>query len=63
MDRRAFSIDEFGRTYGLGRSLTYSLMKEGKLKGIKVGRKRLITADAAEAWLASLSEPQNQKAA
>jgi excisionase family DNA binding protein len=63
MDRRAFSIDEFGRTYGLGRSLTYTLLKEGKLQGVKVGRKRLIPADAAEAWLAGLSEPQAEQAA
>lgn len=63
MNRRAYSIDEFGDAYGPKRSLTYKLLNEGKLKAVKVGKKRLILADDAEAWLASLKNELNQIAA
>jgi excisionase family DNA binding protein len=35
-------IPEFGRLSGLGRSKTYELIGEGKLKSIKIGKRRLI---------------------
>ena len=63
MNRRAYTINEFGAAYGPKRSLTYKLLNEGKLKAVRVGKKRLILADDAEAWLASLKSNPNQLAA
>jgi excisionase family DNA binding protein len=63
MNRRAYTINEFGPAYGPKRSLTYKLLNEGKLKAVKVGKKRLILADDAEAWLASLKSNPTQLAA
>ena len=53
---RAFSISEFCRRYGIGRTNAYQEIAAGRLRALKVGRRTLITHDAAEAWLAALPE-------
>jgi excisionase family DNA binding protein len=53
---RAFSIREFCRRYGIGRTNAYQEIATGRLRAAKVGRRTLITHDAAEAWLAALPE-------
>jgi excisionase family DNA binding protein len=51
---RAFSIDEFCRRYGIGRTTSYAEIAAGRLRCRKVGKRSLITEDDAEAWLESL---------
>ena len=47
----AYSIIEFCRTYGLGRSTFYRLQSAGNAPRIMaVGRRRLITREAADEW-------------
>jgi excisionase family DNA binding protein len=53
---RAFPIDEFCRIYGIGRTTAYYEIAARRLRAVKVGRRTLITQDAAEAWLAALPE-------
>jgi excisionase family DNA binding protein len=53
---RAFSIPEFCRRYGIGRTNAYQEIATGRLRALKAGRRTLITHEAAEAWLASLPE-------
>ena len=60
---RAFPIDEFCRRYGIGRTNTYQEIAAGRLRAVKVGRRTLITQDAAEAWLSSLAEANTGKSA
>ncbi len=48
---RAYRINDFCRLYGIGRTGTYKLIKEGRLPSITIGGRRLIPADAAEALL------------
>ena len=48
-EKRAFRINEFCAAYGLGRTKTYELIKNGKLRTNMVGGRRLIHKDAAEA--------------
>lgn len=36
---------------GLGRTTTYRLIKEGRLRSIKVGRRRLVTVDEIARFL------------
>jgi excisionase family DNA binding protein len=48
LPKRAISLREFGELYGFGRSKTYLLIKEGRLRSLKVGGKRLIRVDDAE---------------
>jgi excisionase family DNA binding protein len=52
-DKRAISIREFCKCYGIGRTTAYDEIADGRLRAIKVGRKTLIPLDDAEAWLAS----------
>ncbi|MFC0282539.1 helix-turn-helix domain-containing protein [Camelimonas abortus] len=49
--RRALSIPEFCEAYGLSRSTVYRMMANGALPSVKIGKRRLIPVDAAEALL------------
>ena len=57
---RAFSIAEFCRAYGIGRTTAYQEIAAGRLRAVKVGQRTLIASDAAEAWLAALPEFKSQ---
>jgi len=48
------SLPEFCREYKLSRSLAYRLLRDGGLKGVKVGRLTRIRRKDAEAWVAKL---------
>ncbi len=51
VEKRAFQVNEFASAYGLSRSTIYLLMKSGKLRTVRIGGRRLIPRDAAEALL------------
>ena len=46
----AFSIPEFAEAFKLGRSTVYELIEAGQLQSFHVGRRSLISYQAAEAW-------------
>jgi excisionase family DNA binding protein len=48
----AYSVNEFCRVVGLGRTTVYALIADRKLATIKIGGRRLIPRDAALALLA-----------
>ena len=50
----AYTIPDFCARYGVGRSLTYCLIAEGKLIARKAGRRTLIDAASAARWYAAL---------
>ena len=50
-ERRALRINEFCEAYGLSRSTAYKLIKEGKLRAVLIGGRRVIPVEAAEALL------------
>jgi hypothetical protein len=52
--QRAFSIEQFCRRYGVGRTKAYEELKLGRLHARKIGRRTVITEDDAEAWLRRL---------
>ena len=52
----AFTITEFIKWSRIGRTKTYQLINDQKLRCVKVGRKTLILRVDAEAWLNSLPE-------
>jgi excisionase family DNA binding protein len=52
--QRAFSILEFCRIYGVGRTTAYQQVKAGRLRVVKVGKRTLVPVDAAETWLKNL---------
>jgi excisionase family DNA binding protein len=49
--RRALTVREFREAYRVSHSYTYELIRTGKLPDVKIGGKRLIPVDAAEALL------------
>ena len=51
-ERLAYSLDEAAALTGLSRELLYDQMRAGKLSYIKVGRRRIITRQHLEAFLA-----------
>jgi len=58
----ALTIEETAGWAGLGRGRIYEEVRAGRLRISKVGRRTLVRADDARAWLASLSsEPDSQR--
>jgi excisionase family DNA binding protein len=53
-ERRAFPIADFCRRYSIGRTTAYREIAAGRLRAVKVGRRTLITEEAAKDWLAGL---------
>ena len=51
-DRLAYSVEEAARVTGLSRDLLYDEMRAGRLVYLKVGRRRIITRQHLEAFLA-----------
>lgn len=50
-----FSVDEWCQLSGISRTRFYELMAEGLApKSFKVGKRRLISAEAAAAWTAQM---------
>jgi excisionase family DNA binding protein len=52
--KRAFSIEEFCRRFGVGRTKVYEELRRGRLRARKIGRRTIITEDDAEGWLRRL---------
>lgn len=51
------SVDEFCEAYGLSKSMFYKLLRTGKAPRImKVGRRTLISFEAAEEWQRSVEQ-------
>jgi excisionase family DNA binding protein len=50
-DRLAFRVDEFCAVTRISRSTLYKLMREGKIRTVRVAGRRLIPAEAARALL------------
>lgn len=61
-DKAAFDIESFCRRHSIGRIKVYQEITKGRLRAIKVGRRTLITAADAYAWLSSLPafNPKNR---
>ena len=49
--RKSLSVDELARRNGICRATIYNEIARGNLKTIKVGRRRLITAEQEADWL------------
>jgi hypothetical protein len=49
-----YSIEEFGKLYGICRSLVYVEIRDGRLKARKVGRRTVIASEDGEEWFSKL---------
>jgi hypothetical protein len=57
---RGFSVEEFCRRYGIGRTRAYQELNAGRLRARKVGKRTIVTADDAESWLSCLPNLEAQ---
>lgn len=60
-DRLLLPIIEAARKVGLGRSKFYELVSEGRVKTVRVGRRRLVSAAALDEFVASLETEGNEE--
>ena len=51
IDVRAYRVDAAARAYGLSRTTLYKLLREGRLRSVLVGRRRLILRNSLESLL------------
>lgn len=59
----AFTVDGFCRAYLISKAMFYVLAKEGKgPKTFRVGRKRLVSWESAEAWRRAMEAEEEAKA-
>jgi excisionase family DNA binding protein len=56
LEKVAYTITEFSQAFGVGRTKIYDDIKAGTLKTRKAGRRTLIRAEDAKAWLDALPE-------
>lgn len=54
--RLAWRVDQLAEAVGLSPRQIYRLQDEGKLKGFKSGRARLISDESVRQWLADLQK-------
>jgi excisionase family DNA binding protein len=52
---RLVSIKQTAFALGIGRTLTYELISLGKLKAVRIGRRRFVPAESIDEFLVSLS--------
>lgn len=50
-ERLAIPLTEGAKMIGVGLSYCYELMKEGKLKTFRVGRRRMVTRQALQSYI------------
>lgn len=47
-ERLAFRVQPFCKSIGIGRTKFYELMRDGKIKTVVIGGRRLVPADEAQ---------------
>lgn len=50
----SYSVEDAATALGLGRTFVFQLIKEGRLKAVKVGRRTLVPVREVEAFLARM---------
>lgn len=60
---QTFTVNEFLNTYKVGRTKAYEEIQTGRLVTYRLGRKRLISARAADEWQRRLEAETNSQGA
>lgn len=53
-EKLSYSLSEVAKLTGLGRTKIYQELNSGRLSGVKLGRRTLVTRESLESWLAAL---------
>lgn len=62
-NKLSYTIPELVAATGVGRTTLYEEIKAGRLRTCKVGKRTLVTADDARAWLSALRDSNTAAAA
>lgn len=57
MEPFALTIRDTTKATGFGKTTTYQLIKEGRLKAVKIGRRTLVTVASIKALLEDSTSP------
>lgn len=52
--RLAYTVSEAARALGLSKSMIYDQLRANRLRSVKIGKRRIITRQQIDAWLAGL---------
>lgn len=55
------SIEQASQKLGIGKTLLYREIKDGRIKALKCGRRTLIPLPALESWIDKLPQAEEQK--
>ena len=58
--RVLLSVEEAAQRLNVGRTTVYALIKAGDLVTVKVGRRRLVPAEAVDAYIAALTNQRQE---
>ena len=53
---RGLSVEQTAERMGIGRTLVFDLIKDGELRSLKIGRRRIVTTQAIDEFLEQRSE-------
>ncbi len=63
LPKLAYTVDQLGQASGVGRTKIYQEVKAGRLHPTKLGKRSIILAEDAKAWLDSHRSNHSQCAA
>ena len=58
--RKALSVEEAGRVIGIGRSLAWGLVRDGKLRTVRAGQRVLVPVAAIDEFLAGATATEGK---
>ncbi len=63
LEKRTYTVPEFAKLMGLGRSLVYQLVKEGRMPVpvIRLGKRIVVPRAAVDKLLCAEEKPQQEK--
>ncbi|WP_145941736.1 helix-turn-helix domain-containing protein [Corynebacterium glyciniphilum] len=59
LEKKLYSIEEAMEATSLGRTTLFALVRDGKIRSVKIGRRRMISAAALDEFIAGLEGGQS----
>jgi excisionase family DNA binding protein len=59
VEKLGYSIEEAADACGVGRTVMCGLIRDGEIKSIKIGRRRIVPAESVREYMRELIESQN----
>ena len=54
--QRVYTVDEAAEELRIGRTLAFQLIREGQLRSLKIGNRRLVSSEDLDAFIATARE-------